>query len=401
MRLHWPGLRQLWIAIRREGIAVTKKQVEELLASRGEKQVFGPQPRALGKSLAEDVGTRWQMDLGDMKNQKVEHKKKADAAYSAFLVCIDCFSRQIWAKPLKQKTQQEVMTKVSQFVSDVRPRPKIVSSDNGQEFRGLVSEFLASKGIAQRYKSVGDVNALGLVDRAIQQLKLKMSEILSTRAEKTWVDVLQDAVKALNSYPKDVLHGAAPTEVQNVPKVRFMLLEDQAKNAETNTKLTQRRTAKLTAEGGFRAPLPESTSKFKRGAQATYGEVKQVASIQGSTVTDSEGGKVNIKRVKAVPLNSSDAKGRFGAVNDRLQAKKREQSGLIIEQLCKILEDRDQISLATAASLLRDEMSNYDEVLRVTSSRLVDIIRLAPDRLKLVQHGGSGAREYYYVALAE
>ena len=228
-----------------------------------------------------------------------------------------------------------------------------------------------------------------------------MSEILSTNAEKTWVDVLPDAVKALNSYPKDVLHGAAPRQIRTDPQVRFMLLEDQAKNAETNTKLTQRRTAKLTAEGGFRAPLPESTSKFKRGAQATYGEVKQVANIQGSTVTDSEGGKINIKRVKAVPLNSSDAKGRFGAVNDRLQAKKREQSGLIIEQLCKILEDRDQISLATAASLLRDEMSNYDEVLRATSSRLVDIIRLAPDRLKLVQHGGSGAREYYYVALAE
>ena len=180
-----------------------------------------------------------------------------------------------------------------------------------------------------------------------------------------------------------------------------MLLEDQAKNAEENTQLTRRRTAKLTSEGGFRAPLPESTSKFKRGAQATYGEVKQVANIQGSTVTDSEGGKIDIKRVKAVPLNSSDAKGRFGVVNDRLQTKKREQAGLIIEGLCKILEDKDQISLATAAGLLRDEMPNYDEVLKTTSSRLVDIIRLAPERLKLVQHGKSGAREYYYVALAE
>ena len=70
-RLHWPGLRQLWIAIRHEDIDVTKKQVAELIASRGEKQIFGPQPRALGKSLAEDIDTRWQMDLGDMKNQKV------------------------------------------------------------------------------------------------------------------------------------------------------------------------------------------------------------------------------------------------------------------------------------------------------------------------------------------
>ena len=102
-----------------------------------------------------------------------------------------------------------------------------------------------------------------------------------------------------------------------------------------------------------------------------------------------------------MPLNSSDAKGRFGAVNDSLKAKKREQAGLIIEQLCKILEGRDQISLATAAGLLRPEMPNYNEVLKATSSRLDDFIRVASDRLKLVQHGGSGAREYYYVALAE
>ena len=68
--LHWLGLLQLWIGIRPEGIALTKEQVKVLIASRGEKQIFGPQPRALGKSLAEDVGTRWQMDLADLKNQK-------------------------------------------------------------------------------------------------------------------------------------------------------------------------------------------------------------------------------------------------------------------------------------------------------------------------------------------
>ena len=54
-----------------------------MIASRGEKQIFGPQPRAEGKGLAEDTVTRWQMDLADMKNQKVEHKKTAGATYSA------------------------------------------------------------------------------------------------------------------------------------------------------------------------------------------------------------------------------------------------------------------------------------------------------------------------------
>ena len=53
------------------------------------------------------------------------------------------------------------------------------------------------------------------------------------------MDVLPEAVKALNSYPKDVLHGAAPRQIRTDPQVRFMLLEDQTKNAETNTKLTR------------------------------------------------------------------------------------------------------------------------------------------------------------------
>ena len=247
-------------------------------------------------------------------------------------------------------------------------KPKIISSDNGQEFQGLVPAFLDEKGIAQRYKSIGDVNALGLVDRAIQQLKLKISEILSTRAAKTWVDVLPDAVAALNSYPKDVLHGAAPKDVRTDKQVNFMLLEDQAKNAETNMQLTRRRATKLTEAGGFRAPLPESTLKFKRGAQATYGEVKAVANIKGSTVTDAEGKQMDIKRVKAVPLASTAAQGRFGAVNNRLQAQKREKAGRIIVELCKLLEDRDQISLASAAVQMRNEMDDYDALLTATSS---------------------------------
>ena len=76
------------------------------------------------------------MDLADLKNQKVEHKKTAGASYSAFLVCIDCFSRQVWARALKHKTQEEVKIKLSQIISDVGSarKPKIISSDNAQEF---------------------------------------------------------------------------------------------------------------------------------------------------------------------------------------------------------------------------------------------------------------------------
>ena len=93
------------------------------------------------------------------------------------------------------------------------------------EFRGELSDYLKENNIARRYRSVGDVNALGLMDRAIQQVKLKISEILATKEDTTWVDALPEAVKALNSYPREVLHGATPSDVRakTNPQVQFML----------------------------------------------------------------------------------------------------------------------------------------------------------------------------------
>ena len=50
------------------------------MKTRGEKQIFGPLPKAEGKSLAEDVDTRWQMDLADLKKHEVEHTWCASTA---------------------------------------------------------------------------------------------------------------------------------------------------------------------------------------------------------------------------------------------------------------------------------------------------------------------------------
>ena len=54
--------------------------------------------------------------------------------------------------------------------------------------------------------------------------------------------MLPKAVNALNNQRRpDVLHGAYPTGVRKNKEVRFMLLEDQAANAEHNQKLTAQR----------------------------------------------------------------------------------------------------------------------------------------------------------------
>ncbi len=101
--------------------------------------------------------------------------------------------------------------------------------------------MLRQKGIVQKFKDAGDLNALGLLDRQIGLLKRKVAEMHAT-TKKIWAISLQAAVAALNSTPKPaVLHGDAPAEVKDNPKVTFMLMQDQARDLQHNKKTQRRR----------------------------------------------------------------------------------------------------------------------------------------------------------------
>ena len=91
-----PGVQALWTAAQKAGIQVTKAQVKELVAARGERQIFGRRPTAEGKTASR--GDDWQMDLAVLTHQpgtkQTRISKKAQAAvYKNFLVAINVFDR--------------------------------------------------------------------------------------------------------------------------------------------------------------------------------------------------------------------------------------------------------------------------------------------------------------------
>ena len=104
-----PGVQALWLAARKQKIQVTTKQVVELVATRGKKQIFRPVVPATGKSVSEDYNARYQMDLADLRNQP---SVRGDKTYKCFLVLVNVFSREIWAKELKTKEPREVLAKL-------------------------------------------------------------------------------------------------------------------------------------------------------------------------------------------------------------------------------------------------------------------------------------------------
>ena len=402
-----PGVRALQLAAKKAGIAVTKAEVQQIVSQQGERQVFGRLQGAEGKTVSRGANDSWQMDLADLKNQPGTKAKKAkDRVYKFFLVVINTFDRVVYTRALKGKNPGEVTVKLSQILEEAPKKPKVISSDNGLEFLGEVSEYLQGKGIAQRFKAVGDQNALGVVDKAIQSIKQTIARMTADDANTdSWVDVLPKATAAYNRTPKAPLHGAAPKEVRDEPEVTFMLLQDNARKLAHNEQLKDKRVAALREAGAYREPLPEATSKFKRSFQPTYGPAKQPANITGSTVTAQDGSSVNVKRIKVAPAESSDAAARFGR-NDTGPERKRLAAGPIIVRLQEILQGREgALSLARASALLRERMRSeqekYDEVLGKAKAKLVDVIRLAPEQFKLTAQQRSGGKDWYYVALRE
>ena len=272
-----PSAGQLWLAVKQRGLMFSKKVVEAFVKERGEKQVFSAVQRSAGKSVAESQDARWQIDLVQCTGQPVKVERKV---FKWILVCINVFDRYLYAHAMQTKEQIEVWESLEKILALAQKTPKIISSDQGQEFQTLVTEQLAKKGIAHKFKTVGDVNAIGIIDKAIASLKQKLSQMVAVGG--TWVSDLPRAVSGMNNTPKPgVLHGAAPKQVREDDSRSFMLLQDQAKNMEHNKALTARRTSALEDTGQFRAPVPVGGNTFNRSYQATYGAKKGCGQCEG------------------------------------------------------------------------------------------------------------------------
>ncbi len=393
-----PGVAPLWLAVKKRGLDITRKRVVSYVKKKGEKQVFQAVQPARGKTVSESLDSRWMMDLIQFNNKPVAVGRKT---WRFILVAVNVFDRYMYALPLETKEPKEVLEALAKLITTAAKKPKLISSDDGLEFKGPVSAYLTRRGIAQKFKATSDVNGLGLIDKAIQSLKVRLAEA-TTVAGKTWVSELARTVNGFNNTPKPgILHGAAPKEVRGSEDIRFLLLQDQAKNMEHNRALTARRTAAIQDSGNFRAPVKVVNNTFTRSYQATYGAKKEVASVKAGTVTDTQGVKHSLKSIQVIPVNSSEpGPSQLAAAKP---VKKRIAGGNIAETLITILRrDGGPMSLTRAATLLKEQLrqtgEDYDEALKKTGGRLVDLIRLSPG-LKLVGKTPDSTQAFYYVDL--
>ena len=197
------GVERLYKAAKRKLPNITRKEVKRFLESDDAYTLHAPvrwrYPRR--KTHVEGPGIQYQIDLLDMQKYK---KHNDNNKY--ILTCIDCFSRYAYAEPLKSKTAEETARGFAEILKTA-PRPLVIQSDQGTEFRKL------SKFQIPRFSTKSDTKA-AIVERFHRTLLARLHRYFTHANTLRWVDVLQDLVASYNG-SKHRSIGMAPEDVHN------------------------------------------------------------------------------------------------------------------------------------------------------------------------------------------
>ena len=157
----------------------------------------------------------WQADLNDMRGLSAHND-----GVNYLLTVIDVFSKQLFVKPLKQKTGAEVSRALQQiFNEEAKSAPRCLQTDKGTEFTGAtVKKLFKDHNVRYVTTQNPDVKA-SVVERVNRTLKTRMWRYLTHKNTLRYIDVLSKLVSSYNRTPHRSLgNGFSPADVVNSKK---------------------------------------------------------------------------------------------------------------------------------------------------------------------------------------
>ena len=158
------------------------------------------------------VSHMFQCDLFDM-----QQLSRSNQGYRYILLVCDCFSRKIWAEPLKNKSAKIVSDAMRQIFSTIQeegllaPRA-LLASDLGLEFwNSEVARVLKDFNITL-FALRAPMKA-AIAEICGRWLKDKIYKYLHANDTKKWISELKNFVRAKNARKSRSLGGLAPVEI--------------------------------------------------------------------------------------------------------------------------------------------------------------------------------------------
>jgi hypothetical protein len=367
-RLIAPSGRQLRFAALSENIAVSPAEADKFVSSKAERQLFAPPQLSSGKAVSLGPAVEYQSDIVDFKQFR-----------TTILAVMDPFSRKMALEVLPSKTSIATAQGFRKILNRM-PTPKMLLTDSGQEFKNTFNAMLSAKKIVHKYSR--GINTMTRIDKGIATIKTRLIQGLTSRGNTRIDKIVEEVEEAYNnSYNAGIQSTPEKSSENNeAGKVQqFRLMQENARAIEHNHDNAEKKMDKVKEEGTFRVQKRET---FQRGFKPAYTEMKEVAKVERSQVTDTKGKTYNVNEVAAVPKDTQDitppdTRGR-GLRDQRL----RDNLKPYAEELYDALGDQE-MSLTTAAR----QMSDAFKRAKPSTLLMKDFLKLFPNLFVLVGQG--------------
>lgn len=166
------------------------------------------------RTIIKGYNDLYQMDLAEFIPYA-----KVNKNFRYILLMINCYSKYLWARPLKTKTGEEVSRVVANILKDLTTTtttttmiPKNLQTDQGKEFYNASFKRLMNEYGINHYSTFSTIKA-SIVERVIKTIKQRLYKEFSLRGKYKWIDILQSVVSAYNNSKHRTI-GMTPVDVK-------------------------------------------------------------------------------------------------------------------------------------------------------------------------------------------
>lgn len=174
----------------------TKKKIREWLSAQNAYTLHYPSIRNFKRNHYRIfmIDELWEIDLIDFRAIN-----KYNNGFNWILICIDVFSKYIWAVPMKRKTGYEVTKAMKKIFEESNRKCEKVCSDKGKEFDNITFKtFLKHKNVVQQFAN-NPVIKCSIVERVIKTIKSKIFKYFTYSNSQNYIDNLQNIINTYNN----------------------------------------------------------------------------------------------------------------------------------------------------------------------------------------------------------
>ena len=143
--------------------------------------------------------SRLQVDILDL----IDSVPRTNKGYRYIFLCIDTFTRYVFAIPIKTKNDSDVSAALHKVVSEIKEKGFIISqidSDNESSFLSRnYKKILNDNHIFQNLSQVNDHHSLGFIDRFCRTIRDILKRYSIAYDTNLWIDVLHKLIENYNN----------------------------------------------------------------------------------------------------------------------------------------------------------------------------------------------------------